>query len=103
MYDQAGYNIKVLPSSVSAHEASGWFSNQICRRPQRSKDAHLWIRCSSHAETSVSAKLLSAGEIAEAMKKGDLDAAEFSMPSTDKACRKEGSQFCPTFLFHVTT
>ena len=29
MYDQAGYNIKVLPYSVSVPEASGWFSKPI--------------------------------------------------------------------------
>jgi TRAP-type mannitol/chloroaromatic compound transport system substrate-binding protein len=87
MYDQAGYNIKVLPYSVSVPEASGWFS-----KPIKSVDDLKGLRMRFFGygaqvmrKLGVSAKLLPAGEIAQAMKNGDLDAAELSMPSIDKA------------------
>ena len=55
MYDEAGYNVHVIPCGIIAPETSGWFKNEI---------------------NSVS-------DIFPALERGAIDATEFSMPRID--------------------
>lgn len=86
MYDQAGYNVKVLVCGILAAETSGWFSKPI----QSPKDLKgLKIRFYGLGgkvlqKLGASISLIPAGEIFPALEKGVIDATEFSMPAIDE-------------------
>jgi len=65
MYDQAGFNVHVLPCAIIAPETSGWFSKEI-----------------NSPEDLKGLKMRFFG-IFPALEKGAIDATEFSMPAID--------------------
>ena len=86
MYDQAGYNVKVLPASIVTAESSGWFSKPIESiedlKGLRMRISGLGAAVSK--KLGISASVLPPGEIFAALEKGVLDATEFSCPHLDE-------------------
>jgi len=85
MYDQAGYNVKVLPCAVIAPETSGWFAEEI-NSPEDLKGLKMrffGLGGEVMQELGVATSLLPGGEIFPALEKGAIDATEFSMPAID--------------------
>ncbi|MDH3637433.1 MAG: TRAP transporter substrate-binding protein [Gammaproteobacteria bacterium] len=86
MYDQAGYNVKVLVCGIIAPETSGWFGKEI-NSPDDLKGLKMrffGLGGQVMQRLGVSTSLLPGGEIFPAMEKKALDATEFSMPAIDK-------------------
>ncbi len=86
MYDDNGYNVKVIPCSAIAPETSGWFANEI-----KSVGDLKGLRMrffgfggSVMQKLGVSTSLLPGGEIFPALEKGAIDATEYSMPAIDQ-------------------
>ena len=85
MYDQAGFNVKVLPCAVIAPETSGWFSKEI-NSPEDLKGLKMrffGLGGKVMQKLGVATSLLPGGEIFPALEKGAIDATEFSMPAID--------------------
>ena len=86
MYDQAGYNVKVLPTIMIVPETSGWFSKPI----ESVEDLKgLKMRFYGYGGTvmqklGVSVSLMPPAELFPALEKGVLDATEFSIPTLDE-------------------
>jgi len=86
MYDDAGYNVKVLPCAIIAPETSGWFPKEI-NSPEDLKGMKMrffGLGGKVMQKLGVSTSLLPGGEIFPALEKGAIDASEFSMPAIDK-------------------
>ena len=86
MYDDAGYNVKVLLCTVLPPETSGWFKKEI-NNPNDLKGLKMrffGLGARVMEKMDVSTMLLGGGEIYPAMEKGVIDATEFSMPVIDK-------------------
>jgi TRAP-type mannitol/chloroaromatic compound transport system substrate-binding protein len=86
MYDQAGYNVHVIPCAIIAPETSGWFAKEI-----NSVDDLKGLRMRFFGlggkvmeKLGVSTSLLPGGEIFPALEKQAIDATEFSMPAIDE-------------------
>jgi TRAP-type mannitol/chloroaromatic compound transport system substrate-binding protein len=86
MYDQAGYNVKVLPCGILAPETSGWFSQPIKSAAdlQGLKMRFYGLGGQVMQKLGVSTTLLPGGEIFPALEKKAIDATEFSMPAIDE-------------------
>ncbi|WP_343565307.1 TRAP transporter substrate-binding protein [Kiloniella sp. b19] len=85
MYDQAGFNVKVLPCAVTAPETSGWFAKEI-NSPEDLKGLKMrffGLGGKVMEKLGVATSLLPGGEIFPALEKGAIDASEFSMPAVD--------------------
>ena len=85
MYDQAGYNVKVLPCAVIAPETSGWFAKEIAgvEDLEGLKMRFFGLGGKVMQKLGVATSLLPGGEIFPALEKGAIDATEFSMPAID--------------------
>ncbi|WP_424973612.1 TRAP transporter substrate-binding protein [Dinoroseobacter sp. S124A] len=85
MYDQAGYNVKVLPCAIIAPETSGWFANEINSAEDLNglKMRFFGLGGKVMQKLGVATSLLPGGEIFPALEKGAIDATEFSMPAID--------------------
>lgn len=85
MYDQAGYNVKVLPCAMLAPETSGWFSKPIDKPEdlQGLRMRFFGLGGKVLQKLGVSTSLIPGGEIFPALEKGAIDATEFSMPAID--------------------
>ena len=86
MYDQAGYNVKVLPVYIISPETSGWFSKPI-NTPADLKGLRMrffGFGGKVMEKLGVSTNVLPAGEIFSALEKGAIDATEFSFPAIDQ-------------------
>ena len=86
MYDQAGYNVKVLPAIVLAPETSGWFKNPI-KSPEDLKGLKMrffGLGGKAMQKLGVSVSLIPPAEVFAALEKGAIDAAEQSMPIIDR-------------------
>ncbi len=86
MYDQAGYNVKVLVCGIIAPETSGWFTKEI-NDPADLKGLRMrffGLGAKAMENLGVSTSLLPSGEIFPALEKKAIDATEFSMPAIDK-------------------
>ncbi|MCP4692946.1 MAG: TRAP transporter substrate-binding protein [Desulfobacterales bacterium] len=86
MYDQAGYNVKVLVCGVISPETSGWFAKPI-ESPDDLKGLKMrffGLGGQAMQKLGVSTTLLPGGEIFPALEKKAIDATEFSMPAIDK-------------------
>lgn len=86
MYDQAGYNVHVLPFGIIAPETSGWFNKPI-EKPDDLKGLRMrffGLGGEVMQKLGVSTSLLPGGEIFPALEKGALDATEYSMPAIDQ-------------------
>lgn len=86
MYDDNGYNVKVLPAQIISPETSGWFS-----KPIKSVDDLKGLKMRFFGlggkvmqKLGVAVTLLPAGEIFQALEKGVIDATEFSFPLVDQ-------------------
>ncbi|MES0879192.1 TRAP transporter substrate-binding protein [Roseibium sp. SCP14] len=86
MYDEAGYNVKVLPCAVIAPETSGWFSKEINTADDLKglKMRFFGLGGKVMEKLGVATSLLPGGEIFPALEKGAIDATEFSMPAIDQ-------------------
>lgn len=86
MYDEAGYNVKVLPCAVIAPETSGWFSKEINSAEDLKglKMRFFGLGGKVMEKLGVATSLLPGGEIFPALEKGAIDATEFSMPAIDQ-------------------
>ncbi|MGB0661963.1 MAG: TRAP transporter substrate-binding protein [Mangrovicoccus sp.] len=85
MYDQAGFNVKVLPCAIIAPETSGWFNEEINTPDDLEglKMRFFGLGGKVMQKLGVATSLLPAGEIFPALEKGAIDATEFSMPAID--------------------
>lgn len=85
MYDQAGYNVHVMPCAIIAPETSGWFAKEI-NTPEDLKGLKMrffGLGGKVMQKLGVATSLLPGGEIFPALEKGAIDATEFSMPAID--------------------
>ena len=85
MYDNAGYNVKVLPVLNSPAESSGWFA-----KPVNSLEdlKGLKMRFGGFSgdvmnKLGASVTMMPMGDVFPSLEKGALDACEFSSPSVD--------------------
>ena len=85
MYDQAGYDVKVMPCGVIAPETSGWFKNEITSLSDLEglNMRFFGLGAEVMQRLGVSTSLLAAGDIFPALERGAIDATEFSMPLID--------------------
>ena len=85
MYDQAGFNVKVIPCAIIAPETSGWFANEINSAADLEglKMRFFGLGGKVMQKLGVATSLLPGGEIFPALEKGAIDATEFSMPAID--------------------
>ena len=85
MYDEAGYNVHVLPCGIIAPETSGWFKNEITSLADLEglNMRFFGLGAEVMQKLGVSTSLLAAGDIFPALERGAIDATEFSMPRID--------------------
>ncbi|MXY32537.1 MAG: TRAP transporter substrate-binding protein [Boseongicola sp. SB0664_bin_43] len=85
MYEQAGYNVHVIPCAIIAPETSGWFANEINSPADLEglKMRFFGLGGKVMQKLGVATSLLPGGEIFPALEKGAIDATEFSMPAID--------------------
>lgn len=85
MYDEAGYNVHVLPCGIIAPETSGWFKNEINSMADLEglNMRFFGLGAEVMQRLGVSTSLLAAGDIFPALERGAIDATEFSMPRID--------------------
>ena len=86
MYDEAGFNVHVVPCAVIAPETSGWFGKEINSAEDLKglKMRFFGLGGKVMQKLGVATSLLPGGEIFPALEKGAIDATEFSMPAIDK-------------------
>lgn len=86
MYDDAGYDVHVLPCGVIAPETSGWFKNEIKSMADLEglNMRFFGLGAEVMQRLGVSTSLLAAGDIFPALERGAIDATEFSMPRIDE-------------------
>ena len=86
MYDNAGYNVKVLVFGIIAPETSGWFSKPIEKVDDLKGLRMRFFGLGGEVmqKLGVSTSLLPGGEIFPALEKGAIDATEYSMPAIDQ-------------------
>lgn len=86
MYDQNGYNVKVLPCGIIAPETSGWFKEPInsVSDLEGLNMRFFGLGAEVMQRLGVSTSLLAAGDIFPALERGAIDATEFSMPLIDQ-------------------
>ena len=85
MYDQAGFNVKVLVCSMIPPESSGWFAKEITG-PQdlnNLKMRFFGLGGQVMGKLGVSVSVPPVGEIFPSLEKGVLDATEYALPSVD--------------------
>jgi len=86
MYDNAGYNVKVMPCAIISPETSGWFSKPI-EKPEDLKGLNMrffGLGADVMEKLGVGTVQLPGGEIFGALEKGAIDASEFSQPAIDQ-------------------
>lgn len=86
MYDQGGYNVKVLPCAIISPESSGWFRKPI-DKPEDLKGLNMrffGLGASVMEKLGAGTVQLPGGEIFGALEKGAIDASEFSQPAIDE-------------------
>lgn len=86
MYDEAGYNVKVLPCAIISPETSGWFRKPI-DKPEDLKGLTMrffGLGGQVMEKLGVGTVQLPGGEIFGALEKGAIDASEFSQPAIDQ-------------------
>ncbi len=85
MYDEAGYNVHVIPCGIIAPETSGWFKNEInsVADLEGLNMRFFGLGAEVMQRLGVSTSLLAGGDIFPALERGAIDATEFSMPRID--------------------
>ena len=86
MYDEAGYNVHVIPCGIIAPETSGWFKNEINSMADLEglNMRFFGLGAEVMQRLGVSTSLLAGGDIFPALERGAIDATEFSMPLIDQ-------------------
>ena len=86
MYDEAGYNVHVIPCGIIAPETSGWFKNEINSLADLEglNMRFFGLGAEVMQRLGVSTSLLAGGDIFPALERGAIDATEFSMPLIDQ-------------------
>ncbi|MDH3715828.1 MAG: TRAP transporter substrate-binding protein [Gammaproteobacteria bacterium] len=86
LYDQAGYNVKVLLCGIVAPESSGWFSTEIddVEKLKGLKMRFIGLGGQVFRKLGVQTSAQSGGKIVQSLRDNTLDAAEFSMPAIDR-------------------
>lgn len=85
MYDQAGYNVKVLPCAIIAPETAGWFNKEMTLEDIKGlKIRFFGLGGKVMQRLGASTSLLPGGEIFPSLEKKAIDATEFSQPAIDK-------------------
>ncbi len=87
LYEDNGYNVKVMPCGVNTAETGGWFKSPVnnisdfngLRMRTFGLAAYAWQKVGVTTEST------GAGEILSKLQDGSLDAAEFSSPAVDAA------------------
>ncbi len=85
MYDQAGFNVKVLVCGMIPPETSGWFAKEI-KGPDDLKNLKMrffGLGGLVMGKLGVSVSVLPGAEIFPALEKGVIDATEYALPSVD--------------------
>ncbi len=85
MYDQAGFNVKVLVCGMIPPETSGWFAKEI-NGPEDLKNLKMrffGLGGLVMGKLGVSVSVLPGAEIFPALEKGVIDATEYALPSVD--------------------
>nr|WP_319556466.1 TRAP transporter substrate-binding protein [uncultured Vibrio sp.] len=85
MYDQGGFNVKVMPCAMNSPETSGWFRKPI-EKPEDLKGLNMrfyGLGASVMEKLGVGTVQIPGGEIFGALEKGAIDASEFSQPAVD--------------------
>lgn len=85
MYDQAGYQVKVLVAGISAPESSGWFRKEINSPAdlQGLKMRFFGLGGDVMQQLGVAVSKQSPAELCEALERGVIDATEFATPAAD--------------------
>jgi TRAP-type mannitol/chloroaromatic compound transport system substrate-binding protein len=86
MYDENGYNVKVMPCGIIAPETSGWFKEPInsVADLEGLNMRFFGLGAEVMQRLGVSTSLLAGGDIFPALERGAIDATEFSMPLIDQ-------------------
>jgi len=86
MYDQAGYNVHVIPCAIISPETSGWFKKPIDKVEDLKGLNIRFFGLGAKVMENLGAGTvqLPGGEIFGALEKGAIDASEFSQPAIDK-------------------
>lgn len=85
MYDDAGFNVHVIPLGLFCPESAGWFIKPITR-PEDLKGLNIrfyGLGGKVLSKVGASVSLIPGGELFPALEKGVIDATEFSMPAID--------------------
>jgi len=85
MYDQSGFNVKVLVCGMIPPETSGWFAREITS-PEDLKNLKMrffGLGGLVMGKLGVSVSTLPGAEIFPALEKGVIDATEYALPSVD--------------------
>jgi TRAP-type mannitol/chloroaromatic compound transport system substrate-binding protein len=98
MYDEAGFNVHVLPCAFGGAETAGWFAKEI-----GSKDDLKGLRVRAFGlggrvlkRLGAKPVLIRGGAVAEAFEKGKIDAAELYPPAVDQ---KQGPPNQATLIY----
>jgi TRAP-type mannitol/chloroaromatic compound transport system substrate-binding protein len=86
MYDNAGYNVKVILIGFISAETSGWFAKPIDTVDDLKglKMRFFGLGGKVMQKLGVAVSMLPAGEIFQALEKGVIDATEFSLANIDQ-------------------
>ena len=85
MYDQAGYNVHVIPCAIIAPETSGWYAKEMTAADFKGLRIRFFgLGGNVVQKLGASVALLPGGEIYDNLEKKAIDATEFSMPAIDK-------------------
>ncbi|MEH6579702.1 MAG: TRAP transporter substrate-binding protein [Amphritea sp.] len=86
MYDQAGYDVKVIPCAILAPESGGWFKQPI-NTPEDLKGLNVryyGLGGKVFSKLGASVSLIPGSEVYPALERGAIDATEFSQPAIDQ-------------------
>jgi TRAP-type mannitol/chloroaromatic compound transport system substrate-binding protein len=85
MYDDAGFQVHVIPCGIIAPESSGWFDKPIksLKDLKGLKIRFYGLGGKALQKLGASVSLIPGGEIFPALEKKAIDATEFSMPAID--------------------
>jgi TRAP-type mannitol/chloroaromatic compound transport system substrate-binding protein len=86
LYDQSGYNVKVLVCGILGPDSGGWFSKPV-ETPADLKGLKMRIAGfggNTLQKMGVSVSLIPIGEAYSALEKGAIDAVEIGSPAIDK-------------------
>ena len=86
LYDQAGYNVKVLVCGILGPDSGGWFAKPV-ETPADLKGLKMRIAGAggrAMEKLGVNVTLIPIGEVFPALEKGAIDAVEIGSPAIDK-------------------